>query len=221
MLNRIILISTLLILIVSCRSNKTLQDSTLGSRRICDSLEMFPNYLKIEQTIGKPTNLDSIYSHCELFLVEKLGKDVFCNFVQRPGKISVIDVGHGRSLEIKFLFELPQENPTHPPLNQCIYCTSFNFSYYISMSGDVVNPSHPQNVPDCNGTSDCGYKITKEKAIQIAKEKGFINIKEEYSIEPTSTSWSLTKLTNVGSDQTFIDMKTGIMSQVISSHRID
>lgn len=81
------------------------------------------------------------------------------------------------------------------------------------------------NFPTCvNG--DCGFKITKDEAISIAKKNGIIKKDEKYSIEiSTNNNWSWLIKTTTSEDefsQYYIDLKDGkiLIGQKIKTMRL-
>ena len=157
-------------------------------------------------------NLDSAYHICQIHLLGKLGKSVFCNYISLSvdgfSKIDNSPLGYS----LVFVF-----NPS-PILDKNDGNDPHYFSKYISFSYHIrfFDSTHFEidfpKVPDCLGKIDCGYVISLQKATELAKKIKFINDTVMYQITSDGFNWIFYKNYNNTRSETkclIIDLRSG------------
>ena len=137
----------------------------------------------------KGIKFDSAFTKCQDFLLQRLGKSVYCNYIDMyPNSFSMLPNG----FQLSFGLQLPNLiNKQRYGYIDCKY-ERINIQFKMRLMPDSsLSITYPNNVPNCNGLPDCGFKINKDSAIAIAKKIGFLNDTSKYYMEPDGINWKI------------------------------
>jgi len=138
----------------------------------------------------KGVKYDSAFNKCQDYLIQRLGKSVYCNYIDMyPNSFGTLPNG----FELSYGLQLPNLiNKQRFGYLDCNYeRINIDFKMYWQ-SDSSLSIIYPTNVPNCNGLPDCGFVITKDIAIAIAKKSGFLNDASKYYIGVDGIDWGIT-----------------------------
>ena len=167
----------------------------------------------------KGVKYDSALWKCQDYLIQHLGSSVYCNYIDM-----YLNSFNAPSNWFVLSFGLQLPNLKHEQRWYNIDChyerVTIEFSFKLQ-NDSSISITYPDNVPDCNGLPDCGFVYTKEKAIEVAKNTGFLNDSSKYSIQPNGINWVI-ELDNQGITKIIkINIQTGKQSPIQTRIRID
>jgi hypothetical protein len=186
--------------------------------------------------------LDSAFSKCQDFLIEKLGQDNYCKYISmqlvglRSNPIScnstVLRARLHDSLtylatqEITFNMAVPNSKRVEKADNGKMISVSdgLRFTFTIKLKEDSsIVIIYPNNLPECKGP-DCGW-ITWHQADSIAKKEAFLSDTDEYimRVDDGGTSWQIKKTIARDWiwDNASVNLQTGEFKLLGRSQRID
>ena len=164
---------------------------------------------------------DSALWKCQNYLIQHLGSSVYCNYVDM-----YLNSFNAPSNYFVLSFGLQLPNLKHKQrwgTKDCQY-ERVNIEFRFKLQKDSsISITYPTNVPDCNGLPDCGFVYTKEKAIEVAKNTGFLNDSSKYYMEPDGINWVIDLAEDKhGQTKTIkINIQTGKQSSIQIGQRID
>ena len=98
---------------------------------------------------------------------------------------------------------------------------NIKFIYYRDENGKMII-KYPDNVPNCNGYSDCGIKITREEAYKILNDQNLIKKNTRVFMEVNGMNWDVSLSEDEWTTRhVSIHLTTGEISKVRTSQRID
>ncbi len=161
-------------------------------------------------------NFDTAYWHAQKFLIQKLGREVFCNYVEMSLHSFEINADNTNEFGLTFFLQLPNlENPKQQGYMQFKYeVLPLKFTFYPK-ADNSLSIIYPPFVPECNGLPDCGFKITKDKALALARSKNIITNNVDYFVETDGKDWIIKTSPDVGKTINLhrINLKTGELSE--------
>lgn len=161
-------------------------------------------------------NFTAAYNQAQLFLLQKLGRDVFCRYIELMLSSFEINSLNSNEFYLTYFLQLPNlENPHHTGYMQFNYEViplKFTFSLQPDNSLKIT---YPTNVPECNGQPDCGFKITKDKALDMARAQNIITSNVDYFIETDGKDWIIKTSPDNGKTVNLhrINLQTGAFSE--------
>lgn len=168
-------------------------------------------------------NLDAAYAECQRHLIKSLGREMFCKYITM--EISSFGKCDNRlgPYTMLFILELPGLENVHRMGYSEYSFETVRINYLINFTNDTLfDIVYPSNLPNCEGTSDCGGLVTKQQAVSIAKKIRFLKSKDKYFTEVDGMNWIITKAeSREGIKSIKIDLQTGKPSEVTVMHRID
>jgi hypothetical protein len=167
----------------------------------------------------KGIKYDSAFNKCQDYLIQRLGKSVYCNYIDMYlNSFTMLPNG----FELSFGLQLP--NLIHRQRIGYMDCNYERINIVFKMhlqSDSTLSITYPTNVPNCNGLPDCGFIITKDIAIAIAKKSGFLNDTSKYYIGVDGINWEITTEEVYGVIKSIkINLQTGEQSSVQTAIRI-
>ena len=135
--------------------------------------------------------LDSVYGICQDYMINKLGKDIYCGYVtlQFEGFKTSKRGCYGFSFNwIEYSLELPGL-----PGKGSIGKTNISFIFAVEPNKPTLICSKT-DIPDCKFFFKKGFKISKDKALEIVKNKDFIHNGDNYNIQLEGFNWIVTKI---------------------------
>lgn len=137
-------------------------------------------------------NFDKAYADAQDFLIQRLGRSVYCNYVDLTLNSFEINATNSNEFYLTFMLQLPGlENPKQQGYmhyrNEVI---PLKFTFKLQPDNSLVT-TYPTNVPDCGGQPDCGFKITKDKALNMARAQNIITNSVDYLIDTDGKDWLL------------------------------
>ncbi|MEO6902398.1 MAG: hypothetical protein ABI315_04500 [Bacteroidia bacterium] len=164
---------------------------------------------------SKTKNFDSIYLSCENYLIKKLGKDIYCKYIDMQGGCCSIEKFPTEGFMIRYGLQLPNL------VNKLNYgWAHYNYERIdvdfkiVTNADSTLQITYPANVPDCNGLPDCGFKITKEKAIKILIKKKIIKKDTKYSVKVDGINWVVGFVDSECIKSIKINLQTGKLSPI-------
>jgi hypothetical protein len=163
---------------------------------------------------------DSFVKACQRYLFERLGEQLYCNNLYMTMNSFGIDKGYKmdrRNLTFYFLMPTIISKKAEPWTGMQLEHTQFLFSLNIS-NPDFPVFIFPENVPDCNGSSDCGYRINRDSAILIAKRNNLLSDTTKFALTADGIYWrmSIDDYVLDTSRKIKINIQTGEIKQEIS-----
>src|SRR5688572_2958924 len=158
----------------------------------------------------------SAYNQAQQFLLNKLGRDVFCNYTELMLNSFEINPTNSNEFYLTYFLQLPNlENPHqtgYMKFNYEVIPLKFTFSLQPDNSLKII---YPTNVPECNGLPDCGFRITKDKALDLARNANIITNNVDYFIETDGKDWIIRTSPNGGNTINVhrINLQTGQVSE--------
>jgi hypothetical protein len=167
--------------------------------------------------------IDSALWKCQDYLIEHLGSSVYCNYINMYLNSFT---GRPNRWRLSFGFQLPNLKLKNRQMIGTLYSEYeyVNFEFVLTLLKDSsIIITYPDNVPNCNGLLDCGFVYTKEKAIELAKNIGFLNDSSRYYIKPDGINWQIDIAEDKhGQTKTIkINIQTGEQSEIKYGQRID
>ncbi len=161
-------------------------------------------------------NFTTAYAQAQQFLLSKLGREVFCKYTDLMLSSFEINPTNSNEFYLTYFLQLPNlENPHRIGYMQFNYeVIPLKFTFYLEPD-NTLKITYPTNVPECNGQPDCGFKITKEKALSLARSNNFITNNVDYFIETDGKDWIIRTSPNGGNTVNIhrIDLQTGQISE--------
>ena len=154
--------------------------------------ELIEHWTAYKYDKNDENNLDDAFKICQKHLISKLGENVYCKYINLT-----ID-GFSRKEYLPGLYRLTYLFEPSPILNknnssnQHYMYQKISYDYLIQFFSDKQFEITFPNVPDCNGTEDCGYIITLDKAVEIAFNAKFLNDTIRYNIQSDGFNWIIT-----------------------------
>ena len=135
-------------------------------------------------------NFTKAYNQAQQFLLQKLGREVFCRYTDLMLTSFEINPENSNEFFLTYYLQLPKlENRHQVAYMQFNYeVIPLKFTFYLQPDNSL-NIVYPAIVPECNGLPDCGIKITKEKALDLARAQSIITDKVDYFIETDGKDW--------------------------------
>ena len=170
---------------------------------------------KFDSAKSKTKNFDSIYLCCESYLIKKLGKDIYCKYVDMQRGCCSIENRPVDGFMIRYGLQLPN-------LHSKVRYGWVDYEYErISVDFRIVTNQdstlqiiYPTNVPNCNGLPDCGFKITKDKAIKILIRKKILKKDSKYNIEVDGINWVVGFADSECEKSIKVNIQSGKLSQI-------
>ncbi|MFC5270588.1 hypothetical protein [Adhaeribacter terreus] len=199
------------------------------------SADSLVNFVRkdFEWRTGKPTQIEpedwkmyfydntrgidftSAYNQAQQFLLEKLGREVFCRYTDLMLNSFEINPTNSNEFYLTYYLQLPNlENPKQIGYMQFNYeVVPLKFTFNLQPD-NTLRTTVPTNVPECNNQPDCGITITKERALQIARAKEIITNNVDYFIETDGRDWVIRTSPNGGKTVIAhrINLQTGAVS---------
>jgi hypothetical protein len=168
-------------------------------------------------------DFDSIRWCCENYLLKKLGKSVYCNYVDIISSTCCsIETGPStKGFTLSYDLQLPNlttKRVTHGWRSTYYELVSITFKLIVNPDS-TLQIIYPTNVPDCKGLPDCGFIITKDKAIDILKKSGTLPDNINYSIEADGINWVIVFEDKEAVKTVKVNLQTGVQSEVRKSFR--
>lgn len=137
-------------------------------------------------------NFDKAYAEAQNFLIQRLGRSVYCNYVDLTLNSFEINATNSDEFYLTFMLQLPGlENPKQQGYMHYQYeVIPLKFSFTLKPD-NTLTATYPTNVPDCGGLPDCGFKITKDKALTLARTNNIITNSVDYLIDTDGKDWLL------------------------------
>src|SRR5688572_14520358 len=161
-------------------------------------------------------NFTAAYSQAQDFLIKKLGSSVFCNYADLTLNSFEINATNSNEFYLTYFLQLPNlENPKQQGYMQYQYeVIPLKFTYNLQHDNSLKT-TFPTNVPECNGLPDCGFKITKDKALALARTNNIITNYVDYFIETDGKDWIIRTSSNGGNTVNVhrINLQTGQVSE--------
>lgn len=172
---------------------------------------------------------EAAFNKCQDYLIQRLGKYVYCNYIdmtlnsfeiwryrQNSKLFDGINLHYGLQLPN---LKLSQRSGGYLDLKYERIDIKFQFQLQADSSLSII---YPTNVPDCKGLPDCGFIITKDKAIEIAKKNDFLHDNDKYRIITDGINWEITLAEDKGIIKSVtINLQTGQQSKIHTAERID
>ena len=173
---------------------------------------------KFDYEKSKTKNFDSIYWCCENYLIKKLGKDIYFKYVDMQRGCCSIETKTINGFMIRYGLQLPNllSKVRYGWVDYIYERISVDFKVVIQ-EDSTLQIIYPSNVPDCKGLPDCGFIVTKEKAIETLKKSGVLSDKISYSIEPDGINWVVMFKDEESEKTVKINLQTGVQSAVQKS----
>lgn len=160
-------------------------------------------------------NFTAAYSQAQDFLIQKLGRSVFCNYVDLTLNSFEINATNSNEFYLTFMLQLPNlENPKQQGYMQYQYeVIPLKFTFNLQPDNSLKT-TFPTNVPECGNLADCGIKITKDKALALARTNNIITNNVDYFIETDGKDWIIRTSPNGGNTVNVhrINLQTGAVS---------
>jgi hypothetical protein len=176
---------------------------------------------ELDSLKSQTKDFDSIRWCCENYLLKKLGKDVYCNYIDiiSPTCCS-IETRPTNGFTLRYQMQLP--NLLTPSVIHGWRATNHELVDIIFQlivnTDNTLQIIYPTNVPDCKGLPDCGFVITKDKAIDILKKNGILPENKKYSINTDGIDWVV--VFEDGAIKTVkVDLQTGKISDIKKAYR--
>ncbi len=161
-------------------------------------------------------NFTSAYNQAQQFLLKKLGREVFCRYTELMLSSFEINPENPNEFFLTYFLQLPTlENLHQVGYMQFNYeVIPLKFSFYLQPDNSL-NIVYPVVVPECNGQPDCGIKITKEKALNMARTRSIISDKVDYFVETDGKDWIIKTSPDGGKTVNLhrINLQTGEVSE--------
>ena len=137
-------------------------------------------------------NFSVAYAQAQDFLMKRLGRSVYCNYVDLTLNSFEINATNSDEFYLTFMLQLPGlENPKQQGYMQYQY-EVIPIKFTMNLQPDNwLSITYPTNVPDCGGQPDCGFKITKDKALSMARANNIITNSVDYLIDTDGKDWLL------------------------------
>ena len=170
---------------------------------------------KFDSAKSATKNFDSIYLCCENYLIKKLGKDIYCKYVDMQRGCCSIETRPTNGFIIRYGLQLPNlvSKLRYGWVDYNYERVDVNFRI-LTNNDSTLQIIYPTNVPDCNGLPHCGFKITKEKAIKILLKKKILKKDTKYSIEADGINWVVGFADNESEKSINVNLQTGKLSQI-------
>ena len=161
-------------------------------------------------------NFTSAYNQAQQFLLQKLGREVFCRYTDLMLTSFEINPTNSNEFFLTYYLQLPNlENRHQIGYMQFNYeVVPLKFTFYLQPDNSL-NIIYPPLVPECNGQPDCGIKITKEKALNIARTRSFISDRVDYFVETDGKDWIIKTSPDLGKTVNVhrINLQTGEVAE--------
>jgi hypothetical protein len=137
-------------------------------------------------------NFDTAYWQAQKFLIQRLGKSVYCNYTDLSLNSFEINATNSNEFYLTYMLQLPGlENPKQQGYMHYQYeVIPLKFTFKLQPDNSLAI-TYPTNVPDCGGQPDCGIKITKDKALSLARTSNIITNSVDYLIDTDGKDWLL------------------------------
>lgn len=170
---------------------------------------------KFDSAKSVTKNFDSIYLCCEKYLIQKLGKDVYCKYVDMQRGCCSIETRPTNGFMIRYGLQLPNllSKKRYMWVDYNYERVSVDFRI-VTNSDSTLQIIYPTNVPDCNGQQDCGFKITKEKAINILIKKKILKKDSKYNIIVDGINWIVAFVDSECEKSIKVNLQTGKLSTI-------
>lgn len=157
-------------------------------------------------------NFTAAYNQAQQFLLQKLGRDVFCRYTDLMLTSFETNPTNSNEFFLTYFLQLPRlENRHQVGYMQFNYeVVPLKFSFYLQPDNSL-NIVYPAVVPECNGQPDCGIKITKDKALALARAQNIISDKVDYFVETDGKDWIIKTSPDAGKTVNLhrINLQTG------------
>ena len=164
--------------------------------------------------------LDSALIICQNYLIDSLGYFVYCNYLFLTyNSINAYENGNS---EICFGFSIPNLKST----TKSIWADSLNdehtFCFYLPYHENGFLEIKYPTVPFCKSSEYCKFKISKQLAIDTLEKVNFLKRNDNFIIDLTDNfEWRIIKKVKSSEEEIKINIKTGQISDIIYSHKID
>lgn len=186
------------------RSDTKILKSDYVQKRISLTKEQLEN-------LNYVVNADSLMNILQDSIISKIGFELFCENISMKYdcfKFPIKCENSGVVLRMTFDFKLPKIKEDVTSTSVLDYTLPIQCAFYRKTPNGPIEVGISR-FPQCiNG--DCGFKITKNQAISLAKSSGFIKEGENYFITIEPYEWKLQK----GDKYINIDLITGNVSKV-------
>ena len=167
-------------------------------------------------------DFDSIRWCCENYLLKNLGKDVYCKYIDLISSTCCsIETRPKKGFTLRYQLQLP--NLFTPSIIHGWRATNHelvDIVFILEVNQDsTLKIIYPTNVPNCKGLPDCGFVITKDKAIDILKKSGILPENMKYSITVDGINWIVMFEDKEAIKTIKVDLQTGKLSEIQKGHR--
>jgi len=186
---------------------------------------------------------DSAFNKCEDYLIERLGKCIYCNYIDidanhflcgynfiRETNKATYTPNSNSVLAVRYGLQLPnlinKKSYGYKGYINCQY-ERIEIEFKIKTNSDSsLTVIYPTNIPDCKNypNCDCGFVITRDSAIAIVKRIGFIQDNDKIrDMNPDDgINWIIELAEKAGVTKSIkINLRTGAQSSLQVGQRID
>ncbi|HSI90455.1 MAG TPA: hypothetical protein VK927_05025, partial [Adhaeribacter sp.] len=127
--------------------------------------------------------MDRAFRETQNYLLQRLGREVYCRYIEMMLTSFEINPDNRDEFYLNYWLQLPNlENRKKQTYVQFHYeAIKIRFTFHVQPDKSL-KITYPTNVPECGGLPDCGFTITKEKALQIARANEIITNNVDYFI---------------------------------------
>lgn len=176
---------------------------------------------QLDSLLLRTKKIDSIRWCCENYLLKKLGKDVYCNYIDIiSSTCCAIETRPINAFLLRYNLELPNlvNSVVHGWRRKNYELIDIVFKLVIN-ADSTLQIIYPTNVPDCKGLPDCGFVITKDKAISILKKSKTLPDGITYSINVDGINWVVMFEDKEAIKTVRVNLQTGAQSDIQKSFR--
>jgi len=176
---------------------------------------------QLDSLISQTKKFDSFRWCCENYLLKKLGKDVYCNYIDIiSSTCCAIETRPTNAFLLRYHLQLPNliRSGKHGWRQTNYELIDITFKLVIN-TDSTLQIIYPTNIPDCKGLPDCGFIITKDKAIAVLKKKNILPDDIKYYIEADGINWVIMFEDKEAIKTIKINLQTGKLSAIQKSMR--
>ena len=167
---------------------------------------------------SKKVNLDSLMHKLFDTICSQVGSDLFChNFYLKPDCFKYPISCDDRSIImwVYFQFKLPNIKEDYNSKKDLEYFVTIQCAFWRKNKNAPIEIGIDY-LPICQN-NDCGFRITKNQAIELAKSSGFIKEGEKYSVSIEKYKWLIHKEND---SYVEINMSNGTVSKAMYYNKI-
>lgn len=203
-------------------NNFLMNDFLISTRQKSIPIHATEHRKRLDSLKSQTKDFDSIRWCCENYLLKMLGKDVYCKYIDIISSTCCsIETRTTKSFTLIYQLQLP--NLLTPSIIHGWRATDHelvNINFQLIVNADsTLQIIYPTNVPDCKGLPDCGFVITKDKAVDILKKSGVLPENMKYSINVDGINWIVMFEDKEAIKTVKVDLQTGKISDIRKAHR--